>query len=316
MKKTLEEYVAKFRSTSFEDRDWAAGLIDGDGSVGICTDGSLRVHVCCAEPSWSALDRLEHLFGGSVTVKHDTIPEVNPRYNHIMANWQLGCGPAAEFCKIMLPHVILKRPQFLDASRWLETKAPSEEPLITLKREGQEDWTGSRAELCKHLDICMHHLWYLRKKKTPDGWCFSEWKRPTADKAARMKMKQRLEELKRIPHDRVERDLSVAYAAGFVDSDGCLALHPSGSLMLAVYQKYPAITDTFKRQFGGYTRCCNGQCRWDAAASNRSDVIRSMLPYLQTDKRKRAELLLARTRANAKQIDWELDMLKKSRRFL
>ena len=149
------------------------------------------------------------------------------------------------------PHIILKRPQFLVASTWLETGGSAKpEPLITLQRDGHEDWTGTRADLCQHLGICMHHLWYLRRKKTPDGWSFSEWKKPLADKAARSEMKLRLEELKRIPHDPIQKEF---IQKGFIDADGCLALHPSGSIILSAHQKYSAITDALKRKFGGYT---------------------------------------------------------------
>ena len=91
---------------------YIAGIVDGEGYIGISADHRKRNPV---RPCWRLrvsvtnnnewlMQYLKFAFGGSVTMKSGS--RVKPCYD-----WVLNRGKAAEFLKLILPYLRLKRPQ-------------------------------------------------------------------------------------------------------------------------------------------------------------------------------------------------------------
>lgn len=311
-------------SVGVDDLQWAAGFMDGDGSIMMTQLGQIVVVAGVAEPTWGALDRLESLFGGTVRVDNTSAPEINPKRKYMIARWQLKSGPAARFCAIIAPHSHLKRPQFELGATWKGVNTSSPQLAITVMRDGEEPFTGDRHEVCQELGVKMGTLERLRRDP-PYGWSFTIIKRPGVNKEARMEMKREMAAMKKVPHAAIEGPLPLPYVAGFLEADGCFSLKRD-QLMVSIAQKHRAIADAFQRQYGGYLGHCTGlrkatntrrdEYQWFARGDTGAEMMKAVLPYLHTVKKRRVELMLSRNGVNKNVVDQQLADLKNMRRFL
>lgn len=93
---------------------WGAGLLDGDGSVGIYSKWlNLCVSVGKAENGYSSLYELKRLFGGIIVKNKDADEK-----GQATQSWVLNGVKALDFCKIIHPYVQLKKPQFFKATEF------------------------------------------------------------------------------------------------------------------------------------------------------------------------------------------------------
>jgi len=97
------------------------------------------------------------------------------------------------------------------------------------------------------------------------------------------------------------RRIDLAYAAGFVDGEGCFRFC-SGSPRLSVANCYPAVLTDLCKFFGGSVRQensrRNGRCRvahvWSIGGDACISATRLLLPYLKEKQAQAVWLLLAR----------------------
>jgi hypothetical protein len=119
------------------DLAWAAGIIDGEGSIGIYRNTTksharltLQVSVGNTDPRMCL--RLRDLFGGSVYAVHH-------RKGKSYLNWAVVGKRAADLCHLIEPYVICKRDQVEVGLAWEKTlktrgHALSDEELETRQR--------------------------------------------------------------------------------------------------------------------------------------------------------------------------------------
>jgi len=102
---------------------YIAGLFDGEGSVGLYSNGGsgfgvrvqmVQTETATSRPLWESL---QSTYGGGISyVKSD-------RHRPKM-NWALSGSKAIEFLNDILPYVILKRDQVKLLLTWWETRLP------------------------------------------------------------------------------------------------------------------------------------------------------------------------------------------------
>lgn len=94
------------------DLAWAAGFIDGEGTISLYGRSDrlreYRVTVTAVNTNRIALDRLRAMFGGTVHLMHKDTPGRNWKPSFY---WAISYGKAAEAIKLLLPFLLLKRPQ-------------------------------------------------------------------------------------------------------------------------------------------------------------------------------------------------------------
>lgn len=107
--------------------------------------------------------------------------------------------------------------------------------------------------------------------------------------------------LKRQPHPTIDNLglITPAFAAGFVDSDGCLHLSSNGSKIYSIFQKYRAICDAFQAKFGGSVRNNPNPYGdffvWSLRKADVQAFEQQVFPFL-IEKYKQGEILLQTTR--------------------
>lgn len=108
---------------------------------------------------------------------------------------------------------------------------------------------------------------------------------------ARADIREALQRMKREPHAAIDDAPSVAYAAGIVDTDGCICV---GSV--SVSQKWAAICEWLAREHGGYTYAYAGRQAYDWRLSGPRAVefVRGIRPHLRV-KHAQADLVLGAT---------------------
>ena len=133
-------------SASEEDLAYAAGLIDGEGCLGIYrrrTDGQdfyyQRISMEMSYKAYRLLKKLKETFGGSIGKR-------NPRYPGSATHycWRLGQEDAARFLLAILPYLRLKVAQA--------------EIQIVFAKECRPPWTGEKRKRAEELKQSMHRL--------------------------------------------------------------------------------------------------------------------------------------------------------------
>jgi len=90
-----------------------------------------------------------------------------------------------------------------------------------------------------------------------------------------------IQTLKRTPHEPIEDDPPLAYAAGMVDTDGSLDLIPTARIL--VIQKHPAIVEYFHRVFGGinYAYANRPAHEWRITGARARQVLERLAPLMR-----------------------------------
>ena len=302
-----------------EDDLWyAAGQIDGDGSVGAYGgpatghgDGILAVSVGKAENSLHVLKHLQSLFRGRIQKNRDSRQNLQATFS-----WVLTGQEAVKFCNLIRDYVQLKRPQFQLASSWdarpLKGKPfvlihPSEESiyydsLTALWKDSRFQLTVRQAQKC------------VLKQVYPESLSDKEWMAVLIDKReiskAKKAIRNLLVDLKRTPHAKIDRKLPAAYFAGIFDAEGTVCTHGLNGVQVSVSQKYKAICDCFLQHYAGGLTQSERLFVW--SVSNRKDAfsfIEDILPYSR-EKKPQLELVLNMPVNRAQQVAKELRKYK------
>ena len=119
-----------------------------------------------------------------------------------------------------------------------------------------------------------------------------------------------IKQMKRHVHAQITAQLSPAYAAGFVDADGCLAI--TTGIRITAVQKYPAILYAFAEVYKGSvaqeTRAKAGW-QWRVCGDSARHCLRETLPFF-VGKRPQAELLATLNRENRLEVKAKITALK------
>ena len=99
---------------------------------------------------------------------------------------------------------------------------------------------------------------------------------------------EELAAMKKEPHATIVCPLQIPYVAGFFDGDGCVVFRPkTGTVCAEICQKFPAICEAFKLQFGGsiYKGKDREQYTWHLGSTKAVDFYKRILPFLHGKKR-------------------------------
>ena len=111
-----------------------------------------------------------------------------------------------------------------------------------------------------------------------------------------------LKKMKHIAHEELLQEMPLAYAAGFVDGDGCI-LYES-DVGLYVGQKYRAICDAFSRQFGGTVSKKKDDSRqmyyWKVWGEGARLAFQQIGPFLKEKKKQREVIIQGKLSGEAK----------------
>lgn len=154
----------------------------------------------------------------------------------------------------------------------------------------QWELTGATAKR-----FCAHVAPYCRLKRSQFELAASVPANPKGDAAIRdeqHRLRNRIRELKTLPHPSIDDVPHRAYAAGFVDTDGSLDILPTTRIL--VIQKYPAIVDWFAATFGGINYAYkNRQAHeWRVTGAKALALLTTLVPYMR-GKRDQATLVLS-----------------------
>lgn len=136
---------------------YIAGFFDGEGSIGVYTNGSggchLKLQVVQTESiaSYELLSELAQYYGGSVA-------HIKPwdKYVKWKYNWQVSSNKAAEFLQDVAPFLRLKWDQVQVALAWYRQRPP-------LKRSSMGTFLP-RSPMSKELDIRVIELMKALKR--------------------------------------------------------------------------------------------------------------------------------------------------------
>lgn len=96
------------------------------------------------------------------------------------------------------------------------------------------------------------------------------------------------------------QETDLAWAAGFIDGEGCIGVYSNGIkssavLSLSVSQKYNEPLLKLVALFGGHLKPKSnpvGFMEWRLYSSNALNVLKQVLPYLQSNKKEQAILAI------------------------
>ena len=94
------------------DLAWAAGFIDGEGTISVYGRSDrineFRVTIQAVNTKRAALEKLQGMFGGTVHDMHRVTPGKNWKPSFY---WTLSYEKAAAAIRLLLPFLVIKRPQ-------------------------------------------------------------------------------------------------------------------------------------------------------------------------------------------------------------
>lgn len=300
---------------------WTGGQIDGDGCCRICPVNGLTVRVGKAESGWACLVYLKQVYGGSIFDGH-----VEKDNKQAFKEWCVKGADAWDFCMTIKNFCHLKTNQLSKACEfcfgepWMARMRPliginkltgetKVYPSCTKAAEATGTTTGS-------ISKCINPNNALKST----GGCTWQYLENTLDldqvREKRVELVNAVQDMKKVEHCEINVPLKPAYMAGFVDADGHLRIVNKGTHQHSVTQKYRAICDAFRKQYGG---CIVESCRtdktdftWSTHKHNGKKFLEDIAPYL-VEKRVQADLILAMKPGEGPQIAAALSKINGSR---
>ena len=134
-------------------KEYIAGFFDGEGCIGIYTNGSGRFHLRTqltqnkTPESAELVSYLKTKYGGNAASQ----PSKNGKIKY---NWQLNCQLAATFLKDILPFLVLKKHQAELAIEWADKKPPIQRDKRGRIMSQSEKFKKYTIEVAKLLKQC------------------------------------------------------------------------------------------------------------------------------------------------------------------
>ena len=123
------------------DLAYIAGIVDGEGYIGITADGkkfkhgrqNLRLRVTVTNTNEWLCQYLRFAMGGGVIILKQTSPKQRTCWQ-----WQISYWRAADFLRLILPYLHLKKPQAELAIKFQDAKGRSTRGLTEAQRAVEE----------------------------------------------------------------------------------------------------------------------------------------------------------------------------------
>ena len=266
-------------------RWWIGGQHDSDGCTTVDYNHGPRVMVVKAENGWGCLEVLKTILGGVIHKHADETEEQQAR-----KSWTLSGRSAIDFCKVIKDFCYLKKPQLVKMCEY-----PIDDlqlmQMVPVKGVHKVDGTviaPSISLAARQLAAPLSSIYRtLDKHLSSYGYSWSRIGNPVSKTETQEKcreLEKELRDMKHVEHQSIPCTLPSPYVAGIADGDGSLYLVATSNFpRVSVGQKYSAICDALKRQYGGgvYHRQQRGfsSYTWQLVGQQEAQkVIREILP--------------------------------------
>ena len=262
---------------------YIGGLFDSDGCVSIeRAKYRLSVQVSQAEKGRAVLEEIRRVFGGAIRQSTKATDR-----KQVQFQWRLYSTQALEFCSRIHPFTFLKRQQLLTASQYpittkvyrvrgTELRSGKVTEYASLDEAVANFASGGLSLHKGHVSSCVNG----KLGKT----CGHAWEIVPIEgdaKAKKLRVWEALRQLKGTPHSEIGQPITIWYAAGFFDGDGCFAIKARGHHQHVVSQKYIPVCSAFQQKFGGSVYCSKqGQYTWQVFKEG-SAFVQTIAPYLK-----------------------------------
>lgn len=282
-------------------RYWVGGNNDGDGCCTLDYKHGPRVMVVKAENGWGSLETLKILLGGTIHLQADETELQQAR-----KCWTITGRTALQFCEIIQHYCFLKRPQLVKLCEYPvdDLQIMQMRPVCGKKiSDGTVIIGASQSAAGRQLGKRPRNIQTVLDDpgRSAYGYRWMSLLNPVSQEETQKKCREIEEELhrmKHVEHEVIVDELPRPYVSGLVDSDGMLFLKADSIFpCISVGQKYAAICNALKKQYGGHIQYREQRgfpsYNW-ALTGHRTaqDVIRELLPFL-IEKKTQAELTLS-----------------------
>jgi hypothetical protein len=294
--------------------DFVAGVVDTDGCILTNTDKnnintSLFVKVDQAEKGVNLVHYMYNTFGGSINKIQKQTTKIQASYS-----WYLTGEFAAKFCKLIAPHMLIKKDQAEIASTFPHLNMHII-PIIATNE------TTSKTQTFQTKKDCMKHVgftFYFDDEYKPikkNKWVI-ERSMNLAEigniREQREYIRNKLKELKNTPHaDSISfAKPSMAYIAGIMDGDGMFDTHGKNGQNHSLTQKYRPICDMLYKLYGGSVsfRKSNNSYTWEVYTFA-PQLLKDIAPYI-IGKKKQVDLIMNMKPGEASDVHSKLHDLK------
>ena len=283
-------YMVTDMSRTEKDMWKIATIMEGDGCISATPPFSMKVSCSQTYRDLDALKFIQSVFGGSIHLHTHSNEEWAQTYD-----WTI-CPPAAiDVCKKLAPYMHIKRTQFELGARWSQLRA---HVVVTNTSSGEKALYKDCAACERALGLKKEAVsQYLRGKQTRElvpGLSFEKEEFDyEAAKTERAEIFAGLTSQKQEVHSPYNRKLNIAELAGWMISEGHIAVHGANSVSVEIGQKHRAICDALKDTFGGnvYDKTNNSH-QWVLSCHAR-ELLQVLEPELIGAKKKQARLLLS-----------------------
>lgn len=281
-------------------RYWVGGHNDADGCITLDYKHGPRVMVTKADNGYGSLEALKMLFGGTI---EDKTPDTDTQ--QAKKGWTISGRSALQFCEIIQHYCFLKKPQLVKLCEYPvdDLQIMQMRPVCGRKIDDGTTIVGpSQSAAARTLGKRPNNITTVLDNpgRSVYGYRWMSLVNPVSIEETRTKCREIEEELhrmKHVEHEAILEDLPTPYVAGLTDGDGMIYLKADSIFpRISVGQKYAAICNALKKQYGGsvHYREAKGfhSYNWDLVGQQDAQkVIREILPYL-IEKKTQAELAL------------------------
>lgn len=289
---------------------YAAGMFDSDGCIKIAKEGNVDIRVGQAEKGKNVLEFLQKNFKGVIQNGRKATKRHQAEFQ-----WCIYGDQAREFCAKILPYLLVKTQQ-VELGLQVPTINTQKNPVNMYNTITKETST-----YCSFRDCCIKNNLSYHKyvgklaknaKITVDNYEITKIQiDKNAIKILKKTLTKKITDLKYVcPIIPNNVDMSIPYAAGFFDGDGCVEVEHNSAHHHTIGQKYRPILDIFQEKYGG-TICYKPSSKnfqWCICADGK-EFLQEIYPYLIL-KKQQAELVINMKKNEAPEIKKKIRLLK------
>ncbi len=282
-------------------RYWVGGNNDADGCITLDYKHGPRVMVVKAENGYGTLETLKLLLGGTIHKQADATEMQQAR-----SCWTISGRSALQFCEIIQHYCFLKKPQLVKLCEYPvdDLQIMQMRPVYGRKIFDDTVIVGPSLSAASRIigkRPANIHAVLDNPCLSAFGYRWKSLRNPVSQEETQKKCREIEDELHRmklVEHEIILDNLPSPYVSGVVDGDGMIYLKADSIFpRISVGQKYAAICNALKKQYGGsvHYREAKGfsSYNWDLVGHQDAQrVIREILPFL-IEKKTQAELVLS-----------------------
>lgn len=289
---------------------YAAGIFDSDGCISFSKRNGIDVRVTQAEKGKNILEFLQKNFGGTIKNSKKATKKHQAEFQ-----WYVCGDKARHFCDKICQYLILKKPQ-VELGLQVPTINTKKNPVNMYNTTTKETITYASFRDCCITNTFKYDRYVGKLAKntqvTIDNYEISKIQiDKNAIKILKKTLTKKIKDLKYVcPIIPNNVDMSIPYAAGFFDGDGCVSVEDKFAHHHTIGQKYRPILDIFQEKYGG-TICYKPSSKnfqW-CICNGGKEFLQEIYPYLIL-KKQQANLAINMEKNEAPEIKKKIRLLK------